>query len=86
MYAIHFALIGAFSLWAFIQLKPWLGHVPAMAAVAPPTILVSLGSALILTRWVDQPSVRLANRIGRYTQERVVPALASRWQRLRGAA
>jgi peptidoglycan/LPS O-acetylase OafA/YrhL len=63
LYVAHFLILGSLSSWLFLHLLPGLGYHRAFLVAG----LVSLGALLavsqLLTRYVDQPVTRGANRL-----------------------
>jgi len=67
-------LICTLGSWLVLRLMPLTGY-NAVCALALPVLLgMALAVAGLGTRWVDQPCIRLAHRVGRST---------SGWPRLR---
>jgi peptidoglycan/LPS O-acetylase OafA/YrhL len=74
LYVIHFLVIGSFSSWLFLKLYGTLGYGATVLAV----LLVGLPliglAAYLVTRFVDEPFVRLAS----YTSRKTLDLLGSR--------
>jgi peptidoglycan/LPS O-acetylase OafA/YrhL len=67
LYAIHFLVIGSFSSWLFLHLRVHLGYASSFLAVFIISLPLMLGLAYLLTKYIDEPFIALASRIGKIT-------------------
>lgn len=67
LYLVHVALICTLGSWLVLRLMPLTGYNAACALALPALLGVALTAASLGTRWVDQPCIRLAHRVGRWT-------------------
>lgn len=74
LYLVHVVVICTLGSWLVLRLMPLTGHNAACVLALPVLLGVALAVDSLGTRWVDQPCVRLAHRVGRW---------ASGWPRLR---
>ena len=63
LYAIHYVFLCSFSSWLFLQLQNSLGYHQSVMLTVLISLLLLAGISLLLARWVDGPSIRLANAI-----------------------
>ncbi len=66
MYAIHFLVLGSVTSWMFLQLYTKLGYGTACVISALAYLAVVVASAHYLMKYVDEPTTRMANRLGKY--------------------
>lgn len=65
LYLLHFVTLCTVGCWvALTLLRHGYGRAVAFAAASIVTLAVSLGAADLFSRLVDQPSIRLARRVG----------------------
>lgn len=68
LYVLHFLVIGSFSSWLFLHLYQYLGYGQTFVVVLLLGLMLTLTGAYLLTRYVDDPAIRLASYIGRQAQ------------------
>jgi peptidoglycan/LPS O-acetylase OafA/YrhL len=66
VYAIHFLLLGSFSCWMFLFLHGRLSYNENCAFTGLVSVLILIPLSLLLTKFVDEPATRAANRIGQF--------------------
>lgn len=69
LYAIHVIVIGSFSCILFLALSGFMPYNAAALATLASTVALSLGLAVLVNRWIDEPGIRLSRAI----QERFFP-------------
>lgn len=83
IYVLHFLVLGTLVCQAFLWLRSSaVGYLPAVALANAMGLLVLFPVAALATRWVDRPSIALANRLGawlatdlrRRARQRMLPA------------
>lgn len=65
MYALHFLLLGSLTWRAYRAVEPTLGHHVAAACVTVGSYAILVVLSVAATRWIDRPSMRLANSFAR---------------------
>jgi peptidoglycan/LPS O-acetylase OafA/YrhL len=88
LYAIHFLVLGSFSSWLFLRLHDRLGYASSFLAVFFISLSLMLGLAYLITKYIDEPSIALASRIGKITgsiaRHRWVRPLFERFEKITG--
>ena len=65
VYAFHFLLLGSFSSWLFLVLRPGLGYNNRFMLVTILSIGILLWVSHYISRYVDEPVTRGANRLAK---------------------
>ncbi|MGE0798669.1 MAG: acyltransferase family protein [Lautropia sp.] len=63
VYVLHFLILGSLVCWLFERLTPMIGYFPSMALACTAGLVVLIPIAVLATRFVDDPSIRLANKL-----------------------
>ena len=72
VYAVHFLVMGSISSWLYVALmNQGYGYVLSFVIVLFTGLPIVIGIADLMTKWVDNPSIRLANRLAKWTEERL---------------
>lgn len=66
LYLTHLLVLGSLGSWLFVQLVPAIGYLPAFGLMIIPVAVFIWGVAHVFNRLVDQPTIRLSNRIPRW--------------------
>lgn len=66
VYGCHFIIQASVGCFIYLQLASggWNAHIASLAAFAA-TMLLTLATAHLLTRWIDSPCIRMASAIGK---------------------
>ena len=64
IYVLHFLVLGSVVCWAFLPLRDLIGYLPAAVLANVLGLMVLFPAAALATRWVDRPSIALANWLG----------------------
>jgi peptidoglycan/LPS O-acetylase OafA/YrhL len=88
LYVIHFLVIGSLSSWLFLALNSYFSFNVSFLLVLLSGLVFIIPIAYLATRYVDNPSIRLANHLGnklvQWTKTHDLRALAyAAWQRCR---
>ncbi len=62
LYLVHFPILGTVGSEVFLLSQPHLGNQLAAFATLAAGLLITLPAALLFTRYIDQPAVRLSRR------------------------
>jgi len=65
IYAMHFIVLGSLSSWLFLVIHRFLGYNFSFWIVFLSALPTIVGLAYIVTKYVDIPSIKLANYVGR---------------------
>lgn len=65
VYASHFLVLASFSSWLFLRLYPSLSYDQSCAIMFLVSLALLAGLGYLLTKYVDEPVTRAADRIGR---------------------
>ncbi len=63
LYAFHFLILGSFTSWLFLKLSPLFTYNINCAVVGITSITVMFVLSYWLTKYVDEPTTRIANRM-----------------------
>jgi len=64
LYAIHFLIIGSFSSWLFLTLSEFFNFNVSFILVLLTGLPLIIFAAYLSTKWIDNPSIRIADYIG----------------------
>jgi peptidoglycan/LPS O-acetylase OafA/YrhL len=78
LYVIHFLVIGSFSSWLFLKLHGSLGYGASVLTVLLVGLPLSGLAAYLITKFVDEPFIKLASYTNRKTLELLGSGAASR--------
>lgn len=78
LYVMHFLIIGSVTYSLTLLLQTSIGRPAAVATSGLVSALLLFLCAELVTRWVDQPCIRLSHRVG----ESIVRASERLWQRV----
>lgn len=65
LYLLHALVIGSFSSFVLLKLYPQLGYMRALGVDFVATVILTVGAAYIMTRWVDDKGVQLSRYVYR---------------------
>jgi peptidoglycan/LPS O-acetylase OafA/YrhL len=65
LYGVHFLILGSLSSTAFIHFTRVSGYLAGVIAALVALILGTLGGAIVIDRFIDQPALALSQAIGR---------------------
>ncbi len=65
LYVVHFLVLGTLSATLFVFLYDHIGHHGAFLSAAAAGIPVSIALSMVASRFIDEPAIRLSNRIAR---------------------
>jgi peptidoglycan/LPS O-acetylase OafA/YrhL len=66
LYATHIPVLCSLGAWVLLRLnREGMSYAVAAGSAAMVSMVASVLLALVVTRWVDLPSVRFAGRVGR---------------------
>jgi peptidoglycan/LPS O-acetylase OafA/YrhL len=82
LYVVHFLIIGSFSSWLFLLLSSYFSFNISFLFVLLTGLPFIIFAAYLLTRYVDNPVIGIANRIGNRVIKITASSIFKEWELL----